>query len=157
MIRCKGGRGRQLTCPCIAGQPLAIIVNKKGMQRDKSNNIVPAEQQELNKRKLVPIVEHSTTSTKDYHIVHQSNLVTAGVGGSSRRVPLLGPGPRGPGAEVITKNEEEIRGGGGRRGIETRRQRSNGYAVKIGYKLDQASSVLPICSPLCIWYSVNLI
>ena len=116
MIRCKGGRGRQLTCPCIAGQPLAIIVNKKGMQRDKSNNIVPAEQQELNKRKLVPIVEHSTTSTKDYHIVHQSNLVTAGVGGSSRRVPLLGPGPRGPGAEVITKNEEEIRGGGGRRG-----------------------------------------
>ena len=116
MIRCQGGRGRQLTCPCIAGQPLAIIVNKKGMQRDKSNNIVPEEQQQQNKRKLVPIVEHSTTSTKDYHIVHQSNLVTAGVGGSSRRVPLLGPGPRGPGAEVITKNEEEIRGGGGRRG-----------------------------------------
>ena len=116
MIRCKGGRGRQLTCPCIAGQPLAILVNRKGMQRDKSNNIVPEEQQQQNKRKLVPIVEHSTTSTKDYHIVHQSNLVTAGVGGSSRRVPLSGPGPRGPGAEVITKNEEEIRGGGGRRG-----------------------------------------
>ena len=80
------------------------------MQHDKSNNI--AEQQQQQKQKLLPIVgEHSTTPTKDYHLVqHQSSLT----GGGNRGPGLVGPGPRGPGAEVITKNEEEIRGGGGR-------------------------------------------
>ena len=73
------------------------------MQHDKSNNIAEQQQQ----RKL-PIVEHSTP-TKDYRLVHQSNLVTGG----GNRGPHVGPGPRGGpgGAEVITKNEE---GGGGR-------------------------------------------